>query len=79
MTQAICRYIGHDAGIISLDQLADSQAAYPFKPYPSPAHLQLEMKLKAAGHAKVELEWPGHKVSMTAVAMEPESITLRKS
>ena len=78
MTQAICRYIGHDAGVVSLEQLADSQTAYPFKPYRSPAHLQLEMKLKSAGHAKVEIEFQGHKVAMTATAMEPESITLQK-
>lgn len=79
MTQAICRYIGHDAGLVSLDQLAETQAAYPFKPYHSPAHQQLELKIKTAGHAKVELEWQGHKVAVTAVAMEPESITLKKS
>ena len=78
MTQAICRYIGHDAGIVSVDQLADAQTAYPFKPYHSPAHLQLEMKLKSAGHAKVEIDLQGHKVFMTATAMEPETITLQK-
>ena len=78
MTQAICRYIGHDAGIVTAEQLADSQTAYVFKPYPSKAHLELEHKLKAAGHAKVEIEWQGHRVAMTATAMEPASITLQK-
>lgn len=78
MTQAICRYIGHDAGVVSVEQLADAQTAYPFKPYHSKAHLELEHKVKAAGHAKVELELQGHRVSMTAVAIEAESITLQK-
>ena len=79
MTQAICRYVGQDAGIVKAHQLADAQSAYTFTPYRSKAHEQLELKLKSVGHAKVELEWQGRRIYMTATAMEPQSITLQKA
>ena len=78
MSQVICRYVGHDAGVLNAEQLSDGQTVYSFTPYHSRAHSELEHKLKAAGHAKVELEWQGKRVYMTAVAMEPQSITLLK-
>jgi len=78
MTEVKCLYIGHEAGVVKAADLSDAEARYEFTPYRSKAHLELEKKLVAKGVAPVILEWKGDHVAMTATAMEPQSITLRK-
>jgi len=78
MTDVKCIYIGHEAGLVKAEELADGQTPYEFTPYRSRAHLELEKKLAAKGMAPVILEWKGAHVAMTATAMEARSITLQK-